>query len=167
MGSVPVICVGEKQYAQTRSVARYAAAISGFYPESNVGKMVCDLMHDTIEDIHCAFPSKDERAEFLSTGKGKTALDNLEKYIGENQTKDGYVFGEKTSYGDFVVWAYFSFWMSSFMAGVPEDAFDHLPRVMAIVNRIRNLDSLQDYYANLDEAVKPLYAFHVPQKTAE
>eukprot|EP01005_Ploeotia_sp_CARIB1_P001574 NODE_493_length_790_cov_307.309201_g484_i0.p1 GENE.NODE_493_length_790_cov_307.309201_g484_i0~~NODE_493_length_790_cov_307.309201_g484_i0.p1 ORF type:complete len:222 (+),score=79.06 NODE_493_length_790_cov_307.309201_g484_i0:53-667(+) len=121
-GSVPVLEVNGKTYAQSTSLLRYAGKLAKLYPEDPVAGLGVDMVLDTVEEIASKLPFggddiKEKREKFQAEVLPKF-LPAINKMAAENS--DGWLVGSSLTIADIMV-ANFCGWLASGM-------LDHLDK---------------------------------------
>lgn len=139
LGQVPVLEVDGIMYGQSMAIVRYAAKISGLYPEDPLECLRVEMISETLielytECIDIHFHEKDEAKKAEKTAK--LLLETLLQKFGTltAMVKGDYFTGSKATFADIQLFDLFENPLSKFIQGFSAAPY---PELEAITNRVK------------------------------
>merc|ERR1712137_95858 len=162
-GSMPVLEVNGKQYAQSLAILRYAGKLGGTYPSDPLLALQVDMELDAIQDMFNTIrPTFAMDEEKKMAARKVLAEETLPKWFGifnqhiKDNGSSGYLVGDSVTIADLQLYATINMLQSGFLDGVPASIFDPYPELLALKAKIA-----------ADEKVKEYEAKTYPPKAAE
>lgn len=144
LGSLPVLGLDGREYAQSMAVVRYAGKKSGLYPSDPEQAVKVDEILDILVDInsgmHLGLPddvAEGVRAHFIDAVL-PAIIGKLEERLKVFGGDGPFVLGKEISIADLAFLSQRWFFTSSIVKFIPTDAFDKYDCVMRIVNAVNN-----------------------------
>jgi len=140
-GSIPVLEVNGKDYAQSNALLRYAGKLAKLYPTDSVEALKVDELLDAVEDISPKFFSalteRDEQAKKEKVSQlVDTALPgwfgNVEKRL-EKFGKGSHAVGDHLTIADLKIAAFFNGILNGTFSFVPAALLDKYPKVKGVI----------------------------------
>lgn len=157
LGFVPVLTIDGQDFCQSISLTRYAAKLAGggWYPESEVEALKCDMVVETINELAGQAPrSKDEeeykklRKEFQE-GAMKKYWDYIEGIIQQNG--GCFISGDKPNYADLLIAQFVPAIRSGMWDHIDKDFMENYPGVIATMKAIEDNEQVKSYYDSKKE----------------
>lgn len=149
LGQVPSLEVNGTVYSQSMAMARYAAKVSGLYPEDAVAALRVDMVSETLVDlmnvfVNIAFVEKDEavRAEKSK----KFVEETIPKSLGVLETfvQGKFFLGDNASYADVHL---FDLLQNGLKPRFPELTTSTFPKLEAVIENINANANIAAYLA--------------------
>eukprot|EP00980_Cylindrotheca_fusiformis_P008448 scaffold1786_cov138-Cylindrotheca_fusiformis.AAC.6 len=149
LGFMPVLKVGDTQYCQSVSLARYAAKLAGWYPADDLEALKCDMVAESINEVMDKAPmSKDpEELKKLRQEFQKGTLTNYCQWIeGIIQGNGGtLVAGKSPTYADLVLAGFAPMIQSGFFDHIDTNFLDGYPGILATTKAVMENDKVKAY----------------------
>lgn len=150
LGNVPILEVDDVVYSQSMAIARYAAKISGHFPDDPLDVLHADMISETLLEfknaINCV--RYDETKESLNEDMLKPLLEvTLPKVFNalEIRVRGAFFLGNKASYADVHLFNLVENELKWTFGDIDLSAF---PKLLAIVERVRTNSGVAAYIAN-------------------
>uniref|UniRef100_A0A061SAH2 Prostaglandin-H2 D-isomerase n=1 Tax=Tetraselmis sp. GSL018 TaxID=582737 RepID=A0A061SAH2_9CHLO len=156
-GSVPTLTIGDRVYAQSNAILRYAGKLAGLYPTDPVEALAVDQIVDALEDMFLHVkPTVQEQDEKKKMEMRKVlAEETLPKWLGyfnkhiEENGSSGYIVGDSLTIADLKLYTLIGLLTSGMLDGIPKTIAEPFPKVTALLEKV-----------GADEKVKAFEAKH-------
>ena len=164
-GSLPVLTLSSgKKIAQQRAIIRLVGQETGLVPKDTVKAALVDSLMEACEDMTVkiihegqGLPKEEKEAARAKTvaegGVVYKLMQSIDDFIGENGT-NGYCVGDSITIADLTLFTTVAFNASGFFDGVPLNAFDSFPNIMAVRKAVRSNEAVAKWYDGLDPSIK-------------
>ncbi|TYZ63604.1 hypothetical protein PybrP1_002548 [[Pythium] brassicae (nom. inval.)] len=148
LGQVPVLDVDGTIYAQSGAIQRYAAKLSGLYPEDPIEALRADMISETLAEVLNHYigvrfrvtDPEEQAKQFKHFGD-----ETVPKYFSvlEGMVKGKYFAGDKVSFADVHL---FDIVQNSVHASLPDLSLAAYPKLLAIVAAIKENPNIKVTY---------------------
>mmetsp|Transcript_6087 Transcript_6087/g.9519 ORF Transcript_6087/g.9519 Transcript_6087/m.9519 type:complete len:204 (+) Transcript_6087:69-680(+) len=139
-GSLPTMNIGEKQFAQSNALLRYAGKLAGLYPSDALEALKVDQILDAAEDtlgaLRPSFSAKDEEKKLSMR---KEFMENaFPRYVSgiESLVEGKWAVGDKMTIADLVLYQLKDTFTSGFLDGIPKNAFDEYSKISSVADAV-------------------------------
>ncbi|KAF1324649.1 Hematopoietic prostaglandin d synthase, partial [Globisporangium splendens] len=143
LGQLPILHVNDKTYSQSIAIARYAAKLSGLYPQDPVRALRADMISDTLSDFRVVYTAilrtQNESAKPEMTTK--MLEESVPKTFGalESFVEGAFFLGDSVSYADVQLYDIVTNGLRPNFPGFSSSVYPKLERVIANVEAIPNI----------------------------
>lgn len=149
LGQLPVLQVDGTTYSQSMAIARYAAKLSGLYPQDPLQALTVDMISETFMDLMVAvidysYMEKDATAKEAKTKK--FACETLPKAFGllETMIQGKFFLGDSPAYADLQL---FDVVENGLKVMVPDLQYMAYPKLTALIENVRTITPIAAYLA--------------------
>ncbi|CAH0477826.1 unnamed protein product [Peronospora belbahrii] len=148
LGQVPVLNVDGTMYSQSMAIARYAAKLSGLYPQDPLDCLRVDMVSESLIDIKTLISDITYRTPDEATKAEKTTKlleESVPKTLNllEGLVQGFFFLGDKMTYADLQLFDLVKNELSNY-AGFSLETY---PKLTALVARVRNNANVAAYLA--------------------
>eukprot|EP00271_Cylindrocystis_brebissonii_P016711 TRINITY_DN4099_c0_g1_i1.p1 TRINITY_DN4099_c0_g1~~TRINITY_DN4099_c0_g1_i1.p1 ORF type:complete len:208 (-),score=45.31 TRINITY_DN4099_c0_g1_i1:792-1415(-) len=156
LGQVPILEVNGKIFPQSNALLRYAGKLAGLAPEDPVQQLAIDVYMDTLDEatgaMVLAIRETDEEKKKAILGKVFSEtfphlLGGMCAMIKESQAEPGFAVGSSVSIFDLRIFTTVDTFRSG-RWGLPTNALDPFPALIAIHDKVASNPKVAEYYAS-------------------
>lgn len=148
-GSLPMMTVDGKQYAQSDAMLRYCGSIAGLYPKDPIDALKVDMVVGGLEDATIAIfkdSSKEARTKFVEEGIDRYFAP-IEKLYSETKTTGPYLLGDKMTIADLKLYVSSETLKAGFINHVPTDVLQKFDHLMACAKAVGENEKVVEWNA--------------------